>query len=49
MVGNFVQDVARKAANHAKECKLLDVKQSLTGKAASKEEHHWLLCLWVKF
>ena len=49
MVSNIVQDVARKAANHAKECELLEVEQSFTGEATSKEEHNWFWCPWVEF
>ena len=49
VVGNIVEDIAGEATNHAKECKLLDVKQSLIGKTASKEEHNWLWCLWMGF
>ena len=46
---NIVQDIARKAANHAKECELLEVEQSFTREATSKEEHNWFWCPWVEF
>ena len=48
LVSNLVENIAGQTANHAEQGKLLQVKQSFSRKATSKEKYNWFGCLWVK-
>ena len=49
LTSNTVENVAIQVANHAKECKLPEVEESLTRETPSQEEYHWFRGLGVEF